>query len=47
MTLENGARRELQAEPAQILGESDELLDVGKENRALARFCENAQEIAS
>jgi hypothetical protein len=46
MTLENGARRDSQVGPVQMLSESDELVDVGRENRALVRFRGNAAEIA-
>ena len=46
MTLENGTRRDLQPELLQMLNEFDGLSDVGRENRALACFGGNTQEIA-
>jgi hypothetical protein len=46
MTPGNGTRRDLPPELPQTLNEFDEMLDLGRENRALVRFRMNAQEIA-
>ena len=47
MSLGTGTRRDLQPELRQMLNELEKLLAGGRENRALACFRENAQEIAS
>ena len=47
MTPENGTRRDLLPELPQMPSEFDELPDLGKEKRGLARSCEIAQEIAN
>jgi hypothetical protein len=43
MTLRNGTRRDLRLGLRQMLNEFAEVLDIGRENRALARFREDAQ----
>jgi len=47
MSLENGTRVRSSPAVPQFSKESAELREVGGENRALDRFCENAQEIAN
>ena len=46
MTVKNGTRHDLRLGLPQLLNEFDELSDPGRENRALACFRRNTQEIA-
>lgn len=47
MALENGTRRNWQAELPRMLNEFNEFSGDGGENRALGRSCENAQQISN